>query len=83
MADTVKKEEKTEVNLEEELMADYESEMGDNEKYLKLAEEADKMYPCRGYGAILRDIAREEEVHRRHLRLIIEDMKKWAGEENG
>lgn len=64
-------------------MADYEDEMSDNEKYLKLAEEADKMYPCRGYGAILRDIAREEEVHRKHLRLIVEDIKKWAGEENG
>lgn len=63
-----------EIDIAEELKKDYESEEADNGKYLKLAEAADMKYPCRGYGAILRDIAREEETHRKHIKMILEDM---------
>jgi rubrerythrin len=63
-----------EINITDALKKDYESESADHDKYEKLAMAADKQYPCRGYGAILRDIAREEEVHRRHIRMILEDM---------
>lgn len=83
MADIVKAAEKTEINLKDELVKDHEAEMADNDKYMKLAAAADEMYPCRGYGSILRDIAREEEIHRKHIKAIIDDMSKWAGESNG
>lgn len=83
MADIVKAAEKTEINLKDELMKDHEAEMADNDKYMKLAAAADEMYLCRGYGSILRDIAREEEIHRKHIKAIIDDMSKWAGESNG
>lgn len=63
-----------ELDIAAELKADYESEEADNDKYLKLAEAADKKYPCRGYGSILKEIAREEETHRRHIKMILEDM---------
>lgn len=66
--------ENEEIDIATELKKDYESEEADNDKYLKLAEAADKKYPCRGYGSILRDIAREEEIHRKHIKMILEDM---------
>ena len=63
-----------EIDIVEELKKDLESEGADNEKYLKLAAAADMKYPCRGYGSILRDIAREEAVHHKHIKMILEDM---------
>lgn len=63
-----------EIDIAEELKKDLESEGADNEKYLKLAAAADMKYPCRGYGSILRDIAREEAVHHKHIKMILEDM---------
>lgn len=83
MADITKPDEKIEIDLKEELMKDHEAETEDNDKYMKLAEEADRMYPCRGYGSILRDIAREEEIHRKHIKAIIDDISKWAGDTDG
>ena len=73
----------TEVDLKAMLEEDHESEMSDHDKYMELAMIADEKYPCRGYGAILRDIAKEEEIHRKHIKAILEDMSKWAGEDNG
>ena len=43
--------------------------------YTALAEEADTMYPDKGYGSILRDIAREEETHKEHIEAILKDME--------
>lgn len=80
MMDNVKT---TESDLKIELEKDHESEASDVEKYMKLAAHADEEYPHRGYGAILRDIAKEEEIHKRHIKSILEDMSKRAGEENG
>lgn len=66
--------ENQEMDIVEELKKDLEDEGADNEKYLKLAAAADKKYPCRGYGAILRDIAKEEAIHHKHIKMILEDM---------
>ena len=66
--------ENQETDIIEELKKDLEDEGADNEKYLKLAAAADMKYPCRGYGSILRDIAREEAVHHKHIKMILEDM---------
>ena len=46
----------------------------DVDKYTKLAEVADKEYPDRGYGSIIRDIAKEEASHKKLLSEIIEDL---------
>lgn len=75
--------ENEELNIVEELKKDLEDEGADNEKYMKLAAAADMKYPCRGYGAILRDIAKEEAIHHKHIKMILEDMhaptedQKW------
>ena len=61
-------------DLVAELKKDLEDEAGDHDKYLKLAMAADEKYPWRGYGAILRDIAKEEGIHRKHIQMILEDM---------
>lgn len=66
--------ENQEVDIVEELKKDLEDEGADNEKYLKLAAAADMKYPCRGYGSILRDIAKEEAIHHKHIKMILEDM---------
>ena len=76
-------EEKEEMNLKDELIAAHEDEASDVEKYMKLAELADEKYPSRGYGSILRDIGKEESVHKKHIKLILEDMSKREGEEDG
>lgn len=75
--------EEKEIDIVEELKKDLEDEETDNGKYMKLAAAADAKYPCRGYGAILRDIAREESIHHKHIKMILEDMhasmedQKW------
>lgn len=63
-----------EIDVVAELKKDLEDEEADNGKYTKLAAAADMKYPCRGYGSILRDIAREEAVHHKHIKMILEDM---------
>ena len=52
-------------------------EGSDMEKYKALAESAPEKY-----APILRDIAKEEAAHRRHLEKIQEDMPCAASEEN-
>lgn len=63
-----------EIDIAAELKKDYDSEEADNGKYMKLATAADEKYPCRGYGSILRAIAKDEESHRKHIKMILEDM---------
>lgn len=62
------------IDIIAELKKDLESEDGDHQKYIRLAEAADEKYPCKGYGSILRAIAREEESHHRHIKMMLEDM---------
>ena len=70
---------KNEVDISAELMKDLEEEGADSDKYMKLADAMDEKYPCRGYGAILRDIAREEKSHHKHIKMILEDMHVEMG----
>lgn len=74
------KQENTEMDLKAELEHDLEDEADDTEKYMKLAAHADEHYPRLGYGSILRDIAKEEHQHHEHIKMILEDMCKQAGE---
>ena len=51
-------------------------EMKDSGKYIMMAKLAEEKHPDKGYDAILRDIAEEENVHLRHLQEILHDIKK-------
>lgn len=51
-------------------------EMKDSGKYSTMAKLAEEKHPDKGYDAILRDIAEEENVHLRHLQEILHDIKK-------
>ena len=64
------------MEFEKELKTAMQEEEKDSNHYGELAAMADKAYPDKGYGSILRDIAEEEKMHRRHLQAIIDDMKK-------
>lgn len=57
--------------LKAQLEVAIEEEASDAEKYMKMAEEAPEKY-----APILRDIAHEELIHRKHLLAIHEDMSK-------
>lgn len=64
------------IDFAEAIQQDIEDEEADNDKYMELAKLADEKYPCRGYGSILRTIAKEEAVHHKHLKAILEDIHK-------
>ena len=57
-----------------------EDEKADAEKYMEMAAEAQEIAPDAGYDGILRDIAREEMTHHRHLQAIMADMRAHAGD---
>ena len=42
-------------------------------EYLKMSKQAEQEYPGKAYAQILRDIAREERVHKNHLKDILQD----------
>ena len=79
MPETVKNE-NTEVDLKAELEKDVEDEASDVMKYMNLADLAESKYPHHGYASILRDIAKEEMTHNKHLRDILDDMHKKEAE---
>lgn len=43
-------------------------------EYNNLAKEAAEKYPHSGYGQIFRDIAKEENIHKNHIKSILIDM---------
>ena len=43
-------------------------------EYNELAKEAAEKYPHSGYGQMFRDIAKEENVHKNHIKSILIDM---------
>lgn len=43
-------------------------------EYNNLAKEAAEKYPHSGYGQIFRDIAKEENTHKNHIKSILIDM---------
>ena len=76
MAELTTKEEKVSKDEFQGWIEDYLSdESGDVEKYMKLADYAEEHYQGMGYDAILRDIAKEEMQHNKHLNEILKDMK--------
>ena len=42
-------------------------------EYCKMSKKAEQEYPGKAYAQILRDIAREERVHKNHLKDIMHD----------
>lgn len=65
---------KAAMDLRDMIKESIQEEENDAEKYVKMEMMALGKYPCKGYDAILRDIAREERVHKRHLESILADM---------
>lgn len=63
-------------NFSKELENDLNSEASDVEKYMNLADHAKALYPNCGYDSILRTIAHEEQIHHKHIRAILDDIKK-------
>jgi len=55
--------------LKAQIEASLTEEENDSEKYLSMAENAPPEY-----APILHDIAREERIHKKHLRDILDDM---------
>lgn len=43
-------------------------------EYNELAKEAAEKYPHSGYGQMFRDIAKEENIHKNHIKSILIDM---------
>lgn len=43
-------------------------------EYNNLAKEAAEKYPHSGYGQIFRDIAKEENIHKNHIKSILIDL---------
>lgn len=70
------------MDLRDMVKESIQEEENDAEKYIKMEMMALEKYPCKGYDAILRDIAREERVHKRHLESILADMPHVEETEN-
>ena len=66
-------EEKT-TDLKEALVDQFLDECKGTKEYLELSEMAGHKYPNTPYAQILRDIAKEEHVHKNHIKAILKDM---------
>ena len=62
------------VDLKEALVNQFFDECKGTEEYLELSEVAGHKYPDTPYAQILKDIAREEHVHKNHIKAILKDM---------
>ena len=62
------------MDLKEALMTAYKDEESGAKNYQDLADLADKDFPDKGYGSILRTMSKEEGIHRSHLKSILTDM---------
>lgn len=76
MADMTNKTEIPNIDFQMELENALKDEAADKDKYMNLAEYAKAMHPNCGYDSILMDIAHEEQTHHKHIRAILDDMKK-------
>lgn len=61
-------------DLKEALVNQFLDECKGTEEYLELSEMAGHKYPNTPYAQILKDIAREERVHKNHIKAILKDM---------
>lgn len=66
-------EEKT-TDLKEVLVDQFLDECKGTKEYLELSEMAGHKYPNTPYAQILKDIAKEERVHKNHIKAILKDM---------
>lgn len=67
-------EEEKVTDLKEALANQFLDECKGTEEYLELSEIAGHKYPNTPYAQILKDIAREERVHKNHIKAILKDM---------
>lgn len=67
-------EEEKVTDLKEALVNQFLDECKGTEEYLELSEMAGHKYPSTPYAQILKDIAREERVHKNHIKAILKDM---------
>ncbi len=63
-----------EVDLKEKLVEAFVDECNGVTEYLDLANIAKEKYPNTPYSQIFRDIAKEERVHKNHIKAILKDM---------
>ena len=61
-------------DLKEALVNQFLDECKGTEEYLELSEMASHKYPNTPYAQILKDIAKEEHVHKNHIKAILKDM---------
>ena len=61
-------------DLKEALVNQFIDECKGTEEYLELSEMAGHKYPDTPYAQILKDIAKEEHVHKNHIKAILKDM---------
>lgn len=61
-------------DLKEALVNQFLDECKGTKEYLELSEMAGHKYPNTPYAQILKDIAREERVHKNHIKAILKDM---------
>lgn len=66
-------EEKT-TDLKEVLVDQFLDECKGTKEYLELSKLAGHKYPDTPYAQILKDIAKEERVHKNHIKAILKDM---------
>lgn len=62
------------MDLKEALVDQFTDECEGVVDYLKLSEFAKEKYPNCPYAQILKDIAKEERVHRNHIKAILKDL---------
>lgn len=62
------------MDLKEKLTTAYKDEEKGAKEYQDLADLADQQFPYKGYGSILRRMSEEENIHRKHLKVILTDM---------
>lgn len=61
-------------DLKEALVNQFLDECKGTEEYLELSKMAGREYPGTPYAQVLKDIAREEHVHKNHIKVILRDM---------
>lgn len=66
--------EKENISLKDKLLQSFYDECDGVKEYNGLSKEMEVMYPNKPYGHILKDMAKEEGIHMRHLHDILSDM---------
>lgn len=62
------------MSIKEKMTAFLKDEENGVDEYNELAKELDTLCPDKGYGFILRNIAKEESIHKKLIKEIMDDM---------